>query len=126
MFHLSSCKISSKFSLVVLLGIVTIPAIQAQAVLEEVVVTAQRREENIQDVPISITSMTGDRLNARFSGGGDILQLANAAPGLHIESSNGRLAPVFICVVWVTLTLPPRPHSPFRWCLMKFPWKNQV
>lgn len=95
MFHLSSCKISSKFSLVVLLGIVTIPAIQAQAVLEEVVVTAQRREENIQDVPISITSMTGDRLNARFSGGGDILQLANAAPGLHIESSNGRLAPRF-------------------------------
>ena len=32
--------------------------VQAQA-LEEVIVTAQRREESIQDVPISITSLTG-------------------------------------------------------------------
>jgi len=63
--------------------------------LEEIVVTAQKREENIQDVPISITQMSGDRLNARFTGGGDILQLASAVPNLHIESSNGRLAPRF-------------------------------
>ena len=63
--------------------------------LEEVVVTAQKREESIQDVPFSITQVSGDRLNARFTGGGDILQLANAVPNLHIESSNGRLAPRF-------------------------------
>ncbi|MFT5132442.1 MAG: iron complex outermembrane receptor protein [Gammaproteobacteria bacterium] len=67
----------------------------AQDALEEIIVTAQKREENIQEVPISITQLSGDRLNARFSGGGDILQLASAAPGLHIESSNGRLAPRF-------------------------------
>ncbi len=63
--------------------------------LEEIVVTAQKRDENIQDVPFSITQVSGDRLNARFTGGGDILQLANAVPNLHIESSNGRLAPRF-------------------------------
>ena len=77
------------------IGISLSTPVSAQAVLEEVIVTAQKREENIQDVPISITSMAGERLNARFAGGGDILQLANAAPGLHIESSNGRLAPRF-------------------------------
>ena len=95
MFHLSMNKLTSTVGLLALIGAIAAPALQAQAVLEEVVVTAQRREQNIQEVPISITSMSGDRLNARFSGGGDILQLASAAPGLHIESSNGRLAPRF-------------------------------
>jgi iron complex outermembrane receptor protein len=63
--------------------------------MEEVVVTAQKKEENIQEVPISITKMTGDRVTARFAGGEDILALAQAAPGLHVETSNGRLAPRF-------------------------------
>jgi iron complex outermembrane receptor protein len=72
-----------------------VPSVQAQAVLEEIIVTAQKREENIQEVPISITNMSGDRLTARFSGGEDALALASAAPGLHVESSNGRSSPRF-------------------------------
>jgi iron complex outermembrane receptor protein len=72
-----------------------IPSVQAQAILEEIIVTAQKREENIQEVPISITNMSGDRLTARFSGGEDALALASAAPGLHVESSNGRSSPRF-------------------------------
>ena len=72
------------------------PTVHAQErTLEEIVVTAQRRDENIQEVPISITAMTGDRLSARFASGDDILALSGAAPGLYIESSNGRLAPRF-------------------------------
>ena len=72
------------------------PALHAQGrMLEEVVVTAQRRDENIQEVPISITSMSGDRLSARFASGDDIIALSGAAPGLYIESSNGRLQPRF-------------------------------
>jgi len=74
------------------------PSVQAQGdegVLEEIIVTAQKREQNIQDVPISISQMSGDRLNARFAGGADVLALASAAPGLHVESSNGSLAPRF-------------------------------
>ena len=67
----------------------------ADSVMEEVVVTAQKKEENIQEVPISITKMKGDRVTARFAGGEDILALAQAAPGLHVETSNGRLAPRF-------------------------------
>lgn len=72
------------------------PTLHAQGMtLEEIVVTAQRRDESIQEVPISITSMSGDRLSARFASGDDILALSGAAPGLYIESSNGRLAPRF-------------------------------
>ena len=71
------------------------PGLQAQTVLEEIVVTATKREMNIQDVPISITNLSGDRLTARFAAGADILALASAAPGLHVESSNGRLSPRF-------------------------------
>ena len=74
------------------------PGVQAQGmeqILEEIIVTAQKREENIQEVPIAITNMSGDRLTARFTGGEDILALASAAPGLHVESSNGRTSPRF-------------------------------
>ena len=94
--HTWGKKIVSKNLLVGLLALLLSQGTQAEEEwLEEIVVTAQKRDENIQDVPISITQMSGDRLNARFAGGGDILQLASAVPNLHIESSNGRLAPRF-------------------------------
>ena len=37
-------------------------ATPAAAQVEEIIVTAQKVEENVQDVPISITAVTGDRL----------------------------------------------------------------
>ena len=68
---------------------------QGSAILEEIVVTATRREESLQDVPISVATMSGERLNSLFTGGEDILALANRVPGLYAESSNGRAAPRF-------------------------------
>lgn len=38
------------------------PSLAAQSALEEVVVTAQRREESLQEVPVSITAFTGDAM----------------------------------------------------------------
>ncbi|PHS77483.1 MAG: TonB-dependent receptor [Robiginitomaculum sp.] len=67
----------------------------AFAQIDEVIVTAQKREENIQDVPISITAMPASEINTILQGGGDILSLANRTPGLYAESSNGRTAPRF-------------------------------
>ena len=77
-----------------------IPAAWAQtpaaaATLGEVIVTAQRRSENIQEVPISVSPLEGERLAAMFEGGGDIQVLATRVPSLYAESSNGRLAPRF-------------------------------
>ncbi len=68
---------------------------QDTAVLEEIIVTATKREESLQDVPISVATMSGERLNSLFTGGEDILALANRVPGLYAESSNGRAAPRF-------------------------------
>lgn len=91
----SSYALSAAIGLSAIASTLASPTLQAQTVLEEIVVTAQRRDENIQEVPISITNMSGDRLTSRFSGGDDILALSGAAPGLYIETSNGRLAPRF-------------------------------
>ena len=61
----------------------------------EVVVTAQKRSENLQDVPVSVAAIGGERLQAVFAAGDDILTLSGKAPGLYAESSNGRVAPRF-------------------------------
>ena len=63
--------------------------------LGEIVVTAQRREENLQDVPLSVDVVSGDKLAAINSGGGDIRALAGRVPSLNIESSFGRTFPRF-------------------------------
>lgn len=70
-------------------------AAPAAAQIDEIIVTAQKREENIQDVPISVVALPADEVSAILSGGGDILSLANRVPGLYAESSNGRTAPRF-------------------------------
>jgi iron complex outermembrane receptor protein len=43
----------------------TIPVVAQQPSLEEVVVTAQRREQNLQDVPVSVTAFSGATLQQR-------------------------------------------------------------
>jgi iron complex outermembrane receptor protein len=63
--------------------------------LDDVIVTAQKRSENIQEVPVSVATIGGERLQALFAGGEDVLALSSRVPGLFVESSNGRAAPRF-------------------------------
>ncbi len=63
--------------------------------LATIIVTANRREENLQDVPVSADILDQERIGAIFSGSADITALAGTAPGLNVESSNGRVAPRF-------------------------------
>lgn len=62
-------------------------AVLAQAdekfALEEVVVTARRHAENLQDVPMAVTAISGDELTLR--GAGDISELAQSIPSLTLE-----------------------------------------
>lgn len=72
------------------------PAAEAgEGQLATIIVTANRREENLQDVPVSADILDQERIGAIFSGAGDITALAGTAPGLNVESSNGRVAPRF-------------------------------
>ena len=63
--------------------------------LADIIVTAQRREQSLQDVPVSVDVVSGDKLAAINSGGGDIRALAGRVPSLNIESSFGRTFPRF-------------------------------
>ena len=65
----------------------------SEGVLEEVIVTATKRQESLQDVPLSIATLSGENLTSMFSGGEDVLALSGRVPGLYAESSNGRAAP---------------------------------
>ena len=63
--------------------------------LGDIIVTAQRREENIQDVPISVTVIDDGTLEAITASGQDIRALSGRVPSLLIESSFGRTFPRF-------------------------------
>jgi iron complex outermembrane receptor protein len=71
------------------------PAAPVETRLETVVVTAERRSENIKNVPISISTLSGEKLDVLNSGGQDIRFLAARVPSLNIESSFGRAFPRF-------------------------------
>ena len=71
------------------------PADTGSSEISEVVVTATRREQNINDVPFSTTALSGDPLQVLGDAGDDIKQLAFKVPSLNIESSNGRAFPRF-------------------------------
>ena len=63
--------------------------------LDTIIVSAQKREENQQEVPISVETLSAARFSAIQAAGEDILALAARVPSLYAESSNGRLAPRF-------------------------------
>lgn len=55
--------------------------------IEEVIVTAQKREENVQDVPISIQAFSGEQLAAK--GTDEPMKLAALTPGMTYTESFG-------------------------------------
>lgn len=55
--------------------------------VQEVIVTAQKREENLRDVPISITAFNADQLDAR--GVTDANALPKITPGLTVSQQAG-------------------------------------
>ncbi|MBA5688964.1 TonB-dependent receptor [Rugamonas apoptosis] len=72
----------------------TAPAAAAPQ-LETITVTAQRRTENIKDVPVSVSTLKDEKLDVLVSGGQDIRLLSGKVPSLSVESTNGRTLPRF-------------------------------
>jgi iron complex outermembrane receptor protein len=63
--------------------------------VDDIIVTAQKRAENLQDVPVAVSAVTGKTLeNKRIL---DLVDLSNATPGLQIKSDdNGANPRIFI------------------------------
>ncbi|WP_293882267.1 TonB-dependent receptor [Sphingomonas sp.] len=73
-----------------------VPAPEASdTTLGDIVVTAERRSENLQKVPISVGVVAGDQLRSFQAGGDDILALSGRVPGLYAETTTGRIFPRF-------------------------------
>ena len=73
-------------------GALLAPGMGAQAqtgVIEEILVTAQKREESIQDVPMSISAYTGDMLKS--IGGDTVVELQAQVPNLNVGSPLGEM-----------------------------------
>lgn len=74
----------------------TPPPVEAEAgKLQTITVTADRRTENILDVPSSISTISPELLDVLATSGQDIRVLSGRAPSLNIESSYGRAFPRF-------------------------------
>ena len=63
--------------------------------MEEIVVTARKREQSSFEVPLSVSTLRGERFDAIRSSGMDVRFLSNRIPSLQIESSFGRIFPRF-------------------------------
>src|SRR3954468_10012876 len=57
-----------------------------EAQLEEIVVTSQRRSENIQNVPIAVSAFTSEALQSR--GLADVHALSNLTPGVNLDAGS--------------------------------------
>ena len=68
---------------------------QTAVQLEVVTVTAERRLENIREVPSSVSALQGDILEVLGTSGQDVRALSGRVPSLNIESSFGRAFPRF-------------------------------
>ena len=51
-----------KHAIAAVVSAAILPSVPAFGQIEEVVVTAQKREQSLQDVPISITALSGERI----------------------------------------------------------------
>jgi len=64
--------------------------------IEEVIVTAQRREQNLMDVPISITAIGGDQI--LFQGIADVQRLAEEVPALVVGNQSSAFGSVNLSI----------------------------
>ncbi len=59
--------------------------------LEEIVVTAQFREQNVQDTPLSITAISGEMLESRSQT--NLAEIANQAPNVTLKPQGAAYGP---------------------------------
>ena len=62
-----------------------------QGTLTEIIVVAQKRTENLQNVPIAISTVSGSQLTSVAAT--NITAIADVTPGLQMTTTQGSLSP---------------------------------
>ncbi|MGV3593450.1 MAG: TonB-dependent receptor [Gammaproteobacteria bacterium] len=84
MRHRASCRHPLNL-LVLVVWAAGAGSVTAQPQVEEIFVTAQKREQSLQDVPIAVSAVTGDALQAQNLG--EVEALSMQLPNIHISES---------------------------------------
>ena len=90
MLNAKKSRIAAGISLAALGLLGSVPTLAQREIsgqIEEVLVTAQKREENVQDVAISVSVMDAKMLDKRFAR--DILDVAGMSPNLIVDPTLG-------------------------------------
>ncbi|WP_305582556.1 TonB-dependent receptor [Phenylobacterium sp.] len=83
MRHRIHLMVSTAISVALLAG-----AAEAQTTIEELVVTAERREQSLQDVPVAVTAFTSEKRD--LIGINTVADMTNFTPGLQYSSQLDR------------------------------------
>ena len=94
-FGVQFCALAFSVMLCISITVVADEEIEEVVMMEEVVITAQKREQRSFDVPLSISTLRGEKSDALRSSGMDVRFLSNRTPSLQMESSFGRVFPRF-------------------------------
>ena len=72
----------------VALSLLALPSAYAQSAIEEIVVTARKRAENLQDIPLTVSAFTEAAIEER--GIANLQDIADATPGFDFAHAFGR------------------------------------
>ncbi|MEH6582058.1 MAG: TonB-dependent receptor [Halioglobus sp.] len=79
-------KVHQRGLALAVVGVLQSGSLQAQNVLEEIIVTAQKREQSVQDVPLAVTAVSGQILESL--GITQMTDLEQLSPSLTISSGS--------------------------------------
>ncbi|MFT7048660.1 MAG: iron complex outermembrane receptor protein [Halioglobus sp.] len=82
--YLKRTVLASSVSL--LCGLTPVSFAQGSGMLEEVIVTAQKRSESVQDIPLAVTALSASMLEER--GITDIASMVSSVPGMHFGQAS--------------------------------------
>ena len=81
--------LSGALTITLIVALIGVPSLSYSQILEEIIVTAQKRVENLQDVPISVTAFSGDQLDAL--GLSDMTEISQQVPALQLNAWSPKL-----------------------------------
>jgi len=75
----------NKLAVTIMASALSYQAAAKDFALEEIIVTAQKKSESLMDIPVSVTAVSGDQLDA--IGGFELTDISKATSGLQVQTS---------------------------------------